>query len=134
VCGQPGALTAEWRQATEQEVARLGQEAQDAEDSERVAAGARRHALTLVQSSPPVLSDAAPWGVDPGPAPAAWAKWAAVPDPAAPLIAAGLRALADHLEQALPSVTAELGSLSAVAHVRQSVLHLCHGRDHHDTD
>jgi hypothetical protein len=28
---------------------RLGREAQDAEDSERVAASARRHALTLVQ-------------------------------------------------------------------------------------
>jgi hypothetical protein len=54
VCGRPGALTAEWRQASEQEVARLGQEAQDAEDSERAAAGARRHAPTLVQPSPPV--------------------------------------------------------------------------------
>ena len=35
VCGRPGARTAEWRQATEQEAARLGQEAQDAEDAER---------------------------------------------------------------------------------------------------
>ena len=108
VCGRPGALTAEWRQATEQEVARLGHDAQDAEDSERAAVGARRHALTLVQPSPPVLSEAAPWGVDPGPALAAWAKWAAVPDPGAPLAAAGLRALADHLEQALRSLAGEL--------------------------
>ena len=115
VCGRAGALTAEWRQATEQEVARLGQEAQDAEDAERAAAEARRHALTLVQPSPPVLSEAAPWGVDPGPALAAWAKWAAVPDPGAPLTAAGLRALADHLEQALPSLAGELQSLSADA-------------------
>jgi energy-coupling factor transporter ATP-binding protein EcfA2 len=115
VCGRPGALTAQWRQATEQEVARLAREAQDAEDAERAAAGARRHALTPVQPCPPVLSEAAPWGVDPGPALAAWAKWAAVPDPGAPLTAAGLHALADHLEQALHSVTAELGSLSADA-------------------
>jgi hypothetical protein len=115
VCGRPGALTAEWRQATEQEVARLGQEAHDAEDAERAAAEARRHALTLVQPSPPVLSEAAPWGVDPGPALAAWAKWAAVPGPGAPLTAAGLRAPADHLEQALPSLTGELRSLSADA-------------------
>jgi ABC-type Mn2+/Zn2+ transport system ATPase subunit len=115
VCGRPGALTGEWRQATEREVARLAQEAQDAEDAERDAAEARRHALTLVQPCPPVLSEAAPWGVDPGPALAAWAKWAAVPDPGAPLTAAGLHALADHLEQALHSVTAELGSLSADA-------------------
>ncbi|MGC1284101.1 MAG: hypothetical protein WA895_14300 [Streptosporangiaceae bacterium] len=54
MCGRPGALSGEWRQATEQEVARLGQEAQDAEDAERAAAGARRHALTLVQPPPPV--------------------------------------------------------------------------------
>ena len=112
VCGRPGALSGEWRQATEAEVARLGQEAQDAEGSERAAAGARRHALTLVQPSPPVLSEAAPWGVDPGPALAAWAKWAAVPDPGAPLTAAGLRALAGHLEQAEPirSFTAGLAA------------------------
>jgi hypothetical protein len=51
---RPGALSGKWRQATEQEVARLGQEAQDAEDSERAAAEARRHALTLLQPSPPV--------------------------------------------------------------------------------
>jgi len=50
---------------------------------------ARRHALTFVQPLPPVLSEAAPWGVDPGPALAAWSKWAAVPDPGAPLTAAG---------------------------------------------
>jgi hypothetical protein len=33
-----------------------------------------------LQPSPPVLSEEAPWGVDPGPALAAWTKWAAVPD------------------------------------------------------
>jgi len=47
------------------EAVRLGQEAQDAEDSERAAAGAMRHGLTLVQPSPPVLSEEAPRGVDP---------------------------------------------------------------------
>jgi hypothetical protein len=41
VCGRPGALSGDWRQATEQEVARLGQEAQDAEDLERAAAQAK---------------------------------------------------------------------------------------------
>jgi hypothetical protein len=49
-------MSGERRQATEQEMARLGQEAQDAEDSERAAAGARRHALTLVQPPPAVLA------------------------------------------------------------------------------
>jgi hypothetical protein len=68
VCGRPGALTGQWRQATEQEVARLGQEAQDAEDAERAAAEARRHALTLVQPSPlgPVGGSAAGRGSGPG--------------------------------------------------------------------
>ena len=118
VCGRPGALTGEWRQATEQEVARLGQEAQDADDAERAAADARRRALTLVQHTPPALSEEAPWGVDPGPALAAWSKWAAVPDPGAPLTATSLRALADHLAQTLPSLAGELRLLSADADAR----------------
>lgn len=41
-----------------------------------------------------------------------------MPDPGTPLTAAGLRALADHLEQTLPSLAAELGSLSADAEAR----------------
>ena len=49
VCGRPGALTGQWRQATEEEVARLGQEARAAEDAERAAADARRLAAALVQ-------------------------------------------------------------------------------------
>jgi hypothetical protein len=68
-----------------------------------------------VQPSLPVLSEAAPQGVDPGPALAACSKWAAVPDSDTPLTAAGLRALADHLEQTLPSLAGELRSLSADA-------------------
>jgi hypothetical protein len=71
--------------------ARLGEEAQDSEDAERAAADVRRRALTLVRPSPPVLSEVAPLGVDPGPVQAAWSKWAAVPDYDAPLTAAGLR-------------------------------------------
>ena len=41
-------------------MAQLGQEAQDTGESERAAAEARRHALTLVQGAPPVLSEDAP--------------------------------------------------------------------------
>jgi hypothetical protein len=71
-----------------------------------------------VQPSLPVLSEVAPLGVDPGPALAAWSKWAAVPDYDAPLTPTGLRALADHLEQTLPSLAGELRSLSADAGAR----------------
>jgi ABC-type hemin transport system ATPase subunit len=120
VCGRPGALTGEWRQATEQEVARLGQEAQAADAAQRAAAGARASALALVQPPPPVLFEEPPWGVDPGPARAAWANWAAVPDPGAPLTVAGLHALADHLDQALPPLAAQLRSLSAEANARHA--------------
>lgn len=42
VCGRQAALTSQWRQATEQEVARLSREAQDAESAEQAAAEARR--------------------------------------------------------------------------------------------
>ena len=81
VCGRPGALTRSGDRPPSRRWRGLGQEAQDAEDAERAAAEARRHALTLVQPCPLVLSEAAPWGVDPGPALAAWARWVAVPDP-----------------------------------------------------
>jgi ABC-type hemin transport system ATPase subunit len=120
VCGRTGALTAEWRRATEQEVARLGQEAQAADVAQRAAVGARQRALALVLPPPPVLSEASPSGVDPGPASAAWAKWAAVPDPGAPPTVAGLRTLADHLEQTLLPLTEELRSLSAEANAKHA--------------
>ena len=67
VCGQPGALSPQWRQATEQEVARLGREAQAAEAAELSAAEARQLAGALVQPPPPVLAEVPPPGVDPGP-------------------------------------------------------------------
>jgi hypothetical protein len=43
-----------------------------------------------------------------------------VPDPGAPLTVAGLRALADHLEQTLSPLAAELRSLSAEANAKHS--------------
>jgi hypothetical protein len=61
VCGRPGALTGQWRQATEEEVARLGREAQAAEDAERAAADARRLAAALVQLPPSVLLADTSW-------------------------------------------------------------------------
>ena len=49
VCGRPGALTAQWRQDTEDEVARLNREASAAESAERAAADARQRAAALLQ-------------------------------------------------------------------------------------
>jgi hypothetical protein len=99
VCGRPGALTAQWRHATEEEVARLTTEAQAAEDAERTAAEARRLATSLIQPPPPVLLAEAP-GVDTTAARSAWQQWARPPEAASAGGAAGLRALAGHLDRA----------------------------------
>jgi energy-coupling factor transporter ATP-binding protein EcfA2 len=118
VCGRPAALTSQWRQATEQEVARLGAEAQAAESADRAAAGARRQALALLQPPPRVLAEEPPPGVDPAPARAAWQRWASPPDASAAVTAAGLRALARHLEKARAPLAQELRSLSVQASAR----------------
>jgi energy-coupling factor transporter ATP-binding protein EcfA2 len=115
VCGRPGALSPQWRQATEQEVARLGRTAQAAETAQRSAAEARQLAGPLVQPPPPVLAEAPPPGVDPGPAREAWARWASPPDLARAPDAPELRALADHLDQALAPLAREVQALSAQA-------------------
>ncbi len=116
VCGRPGALTGQWRRATEEEVARLTTEAQAAEDAERAAAEARRLAAALIQPPPPVLLADAPLpGVDTTAALAAWRQWASPPDARSASGAAGLRALAGHLDQALEPLTREIGRLCAQA-------------------
>ena len=82
VCGQPGALTAQWRQATEDEVARLGQEASAAESAERAAADARHRVADLLSPPPGALLEATVLpGIDTSPARAAWQRWAARPRP-----------------------------------------------------
>jgi ABC-type hemin transport system ATPase subunit len=114
VCGQPAALTRQWRQATQREVARLSEEAQAAETAEQAAAEATRQAAALVQPPPPVLAEEAPPDVDSAPARTAWESWAKLPDTAAAGPAA-LRALAGHLDQALAPLTRAVGTLSAQA-------------------
>jgi hypothetical protein len=51
-------------------------------------------------------------GVDPGPARAVWLSWAGPSDTGAVPAAAGLRHLADRLDQALPPLAREVGALS----------------------
>jgi hypothetical protein len=81
VCGRSGALTTQWRQATEDEVDRLNREAGAAESAERTAADARRQAAALLPPSPDVLRAAtAIPGVDLDPPRAAWRRWASLPD------------------------------------------------------
>jgi hypothetical protein len=68
--------------------------------------------VALLQPPPPVLSENPPMGVDPGPARAVWLSWAGPSDTGAVPAAAGLRHLADRLDQALPPLAREVGALS----------------------
>ena len=116
VCGQPGALTAQWRQATEDEVARLGQEASAAESAERAAADARHRVADLLSPPPGALLEATVLpGIDTSPARAAWQRWASPPEAWTAAGAAGMRAMADQLNQELALLTRELHDLSALA-------------------
>ena len=106
VCGRPGALTMQWRQATHEAVERLHQEAKAAESAERAAADARHRMAALMQPVPAVLLAGPPLpGVDTGPARAAWQRWASPPDAGTAAGLAGLRALADHLDQEITPFT-----------------------------
>jgi recombinational DNA repair ATPase RecF len=116
VCGRPGALTMPWRQASQEAVAKLQQEAQSAEAAEQAAVDARQRAAAFMSSVPAVLL-AQPRlpGVETGPALAAWQRWASPPDAGAATGPAGLRGLADHLDQEIMPLTREINALSDLA-------------------
>ena len=78
---------------------RLRAEASEAEQAEVQARAAREQARTLLLPAPAALSAPPVATADPGPALAAWEAWAAYPGEEGP---AGLRKLADHIEQAWP--------------------------------
>ena len=116
VCGRPGALTVQWRQATQEAVDRLHQEAQAAESAEQAAAGARQRAAALMQPVSAVLLAEPPLlGVDTGPARAAWQRWASPSDTGTAAGSAGLRALAEHLDQEITPFTRATHALSDLA-------------------
>jgi recombinational DNA repair ATPase RecF len=116
VCGRPGALTTPWRRATQEAVDRLHQEAQAAESAEQDAADARQRSAALMPLVPAVLLAGPPLpGVDTGPARAAWQRWASPPDAGTAAGPAGLRALADHLDQEITPFTRETRALSDLA-------------------
>ena len=116
VCGRPGALTTPWRQATQEAVDRLHQEAQAAESAEQAAADARQRSAAVMPLVPAVLLAEPPLpGVDTGPARAAWQRWASPPDAGTAAGPAGLRALADHLGQEIAPFTRVTRALSDLA-------------------
>lgn len=93
VCGNSGALTASWREASSREVERLRAVAADCEKAHAAAASAQRTAKGLIQNEPKLLKELFDIGLD-GLAEAreTWARWsagAAIDD---------LNGLASHLE------------------------------------
>ena len=89
---------------------------EDSVIAERAAADARHRAAALMQPVPAVLLAEPPLpGVDTGPARAAWQRWASPPDAGPAPGSAGLRALADHLDQEITPFTRETHALSDLA-------------------
>ena len=115
VCGQPGALTQRWREATEEHLGRLRKEAASAEAAVAAASAAVGQALGHMQPPPAVLEQAAIAGIDLQHAREAWKQWAARPSGADLSTASGLRALADHLEHAHAPLANAVTVLSAAA-------------------
>jgi recombinational DNA repair ATPase RecF len=112
VCGRAGALDVTWRDRTEQEIGRLRQQAAEAQEARRRADAARRAAADLVQPVPEPLTGPRTGAADPGPALAAWSAWAERPDGDD---AAGLRRLADHVEQTWPPLYEAVTELVSAA-------------------
>jgi recombinational DNA repair ATPase RecF len=127
VCGNAGALTAEWRTATERHRDRLRAHAAKAEEAFNAARMAADRALSLLRPPPSALvgsgtgsgaGDVA--GLDTASAATAWQQWVAHPaavgvvSPARDAMTTPvfLTALADHIETVLPVLTAAVTSLA----------------------
>lgn len=112
VCGRAGALDERWRIHAEQQVGRLRAEASSAGQAEYQAQDATDQARKLLLPAPAQLSAASPAGVDVRQTFAAWQTWAGYPQQTG---AAGLRKLADHIEQAWPPLHAAVAALASRA-------------------
>ncbi len=112
VCGRPDALDEQWRKQTEREITRLEQQASQAKHAHDQADHAKAQALELFPPVPLTLTDPAAGAVDPEPARAAWTAWIQRPDDRGP---AGLRELADHVEQGWPALSEAVTALTVSA-------------------
>ena len=90
VCGRSGALTSEWRTATQEHLTRLRKEAGAAEASATAASKAATEGQALMQAPPAVLNQAAIAGLDPQQALQAWEQWSKGPSEADLASSAGL--------------------------------------------
>lgn len=85
VCGTPGRLTPQWRDRTEQQIARLQTEADEAEQVHERLRQAERRVRSIVQPPPGIVDRGAEVGLDPTALQQAWKAFAdsmATDDPA----------------------------------------------------
>lgn len=109
VCGRAGALDVAWQAAARSQAATLREEAEEADRAHEALAAGLRRAEELVDLPPKVLDQPPPAGVELGAVPGHWQHWwdgAQTTDP---------RALADHIEAALPALTAATEDLCRAA-------------------
>ncbi len=112
VCGRAGALDEQWKDRTEQAIARLKTQAAQAEKAHSDAAEAQKKARELFLAVPAVLAGVPAGTADPEPARVAWAAWVKHPDQDGP---DGLRQLADHIGQAWPALSQAVAALASAA-------------------
>jgi energy-coupling factor transporter ATP-binding protein EcfA2 len=129
VCGNPGALTAQWRSAAQQHRDQLRGQAATADKAFVAARAAVNRAFRLLQPAPTVLGASADTvsTLDTGVARTAWRDWIApvagpgyvMPDSLAaadaPTMLATLNALAQHLKAGFPALSRAVTALAGAA-------------------
>jgi recombinational DNA repair ATPase RecF len=109
ICGNPDALDADWRAATETQIAELRTTAEEAVSARRRHDDAVRAGRELLTGPPAILSRAGEVGVDAGEAILMWRQWGQGPP------AADSGSLAEHLEGRLDPLVAALDAVRASA-------------------
>ena len=122
VCGRAAALDEDWRAHTEDALARLRAQAAEAQQAHTRAKSAKGEARELFLPVPAALTEPPVGAADPELARTAWATWVKHPDEEGP---DGLRKLADHIEQAWPTlhevVTAMASSAASELQAREDL-------------
>ena len=108
VCGRQGALDADWKAASEREVDRLIELAQEADEVASDGQEAMRRLAIVLTSGPAVIERAEEVGIDAAAVRAAWARYADAP-------AGDLAALADHLDATVGPLRQAVDDLCVVA-------------------
>jgi recombinational DNA repair ATPase RecF len=112
ICGRSAALDETWRDRTEQEIARLHEQASAARKAHARAESAQDQARALFMPVPAAMTGPRLGVTDPGPAQAVWATWTEHPNDDSP---DGLRELADHIERTWPPLHQAVLALSSAA-------------------